>query len=116
MTLAAGVLGGGGAFAQSLPVSVIELTRLQDSIQIEGVIDGGTGDVTAKLVILHEGTGGRMNTSQGRKVTLAEGTRVSVAMTQLNIGPDSTLIIDLVVEAEDGVVAHSQTRLSPETN
>lgn len=114
-TVAAGLLSGTAAFAQTAPIAVIELSRSAGMIRIEGIVEGGSGDVTAKLVIQHIGKGGSMNTSQGRQLTLAEGERLSVAVTQVNFGPESSLTMDLVVETEAGVLSHSQTRISPET-
>lgn len=114
-TVAAGLLTGTAALAQTAPLTVIELTRSAGMIRIEGIVEGGSGDVSAKLVIQHIGAGGSMNTTQGRQLTLADGERISVAVTQVNFGPESALTVDLVIETEAGIVSHSQTRITPET-
>ncbi|MBL4918883.1 curli-like amyloid fiber formation chaperone CsgH [Szabonella alba] len=112
----AGLIAGTVACADDSPVSTIELTRLDGALRIEGFVSGGTGEATARLEIQHSGSGGNMTTRQARTLMLQQGARFSVASTQINFDTTSTLAVDLVVEAADGIVAHSQTRITREAD
>lgn len=101
--------------AGSSPTSSIELTRLDGALRIEGFVDGGSGEVKATLIIAHQGSGGTMNTRQGRAVQLSENQRVSVSSTQINFGPTSDLVVELIVEDDTGVISRSVTHITPQS-
>ncbi|WP_372675393.1 curli-like amyloid fiber formation chaperone CsgH [Aquicoccus sp.] len=91
----------------------IVLTHSDDSLMIEGVVSGtGPAQVTATLSIEHEGSGGRMKTSQSRELDLTTGaSRLPVASTGLNFGEGSLLSVDLVVTIGDTIIAESRVTI-----
>lgn len=97
--------------ADQPPLLTIELTRTDATLRIEGVVIGGSGEVQANMTISHEGQGGRMNTTQGRTITLLADERITVAVTQINFGPDSNLTVDLSLEADGSVLSRSRTQM-----
>ncbi len=91
----------------------IILTHGDGMVQIEGVVSAtGPTEVTATLTISHRGSGGTMNTTQSRNLTLsANDKRVSVASTGMNFGVESQLVIDLSVMRGDVVIAGSKVEI-----